>query len=165
LLTNKGNLAAAAGILGVEAYHAGLVRTTITVADQTSGATGNASLAYLAGLVSTLRASLAKKALLGVPNVYTTGNPTLDPDPDDFGTATFNTATIGSFTGLTATRIVDADTTDAVNPIPLAIAFARNTSQVLNIVTGGGATNTAGTAAVTPAKGVFFPNGLNGLFK
>ena len=40
----------------------------------------------------------------------------------------------------------------------MVIAFARNTTQVLNIVTGGGAVN-AGTA-----KGGFFPNGLNGLF-
>jgi hypothetical protein len=43
------------------------------------------------------------------------------------------------------------------------IAFARNTTQVLNIVTGGGAVS--GTTAVSPAKGVFFPAGMNGLFK
>jgi len=52
---------------------------------------------------------------------------------------------------VTRTGIVDADAN--------VIAFSRNTTQVLNIVTGGGAT-TAGTTA----KGVFFPNGLNGLF-
>ena len=40
------------------------------------------------------------------------------------------------------------------------LAFTRTTTQVLNIVTGGGAT-TAGTKAT----GVFFPAGLNGLFK
>ena len=52
----------------------------------------------------------------------------------------------------TATRITDADSTNV-------IAFARNTTQVLNIVTGGGAVN--GTAAVSPAMGVFFPAGMN----
>jgi hypothetical protein len=36
---------------------------------------------------------------------------------------------------------------------------------VLNIVTGGGAVNVAGTATVSPATGVFFPAGLNGVFK
>jgi hypothetical protein len=39
------------------------------------------------------------------------------------------------------------------------IAFARNTTQVLNIVTGGGAVS--GTTAVSPALGVFFPAGMN----
>jgi hypothetical protein len=39
------------------------------------------------------------------------------------------------------------------------IAFARNTTQVLNIVTGGGAVN--GTTQVSPAMGVFFPAGMN----
>jgi hypothetical protein len=53
--------------------------------------------------------------------------------------------------------LTDADGTNV-------IAFARNTTQVLNI-TGGGAVNVAGTAAVSPAIGVFFPAGLNGLFK
>jgi hypothetical protein len=51
-----------------------------------------------------------------------------------------------------ARQIVDADPTNVT-------AFSRTTTQVLNIVTGGGAA-TAGTTA----KGVFFPNGLNGLF-
>ncbi|MDQ2924611.1 MAG: hypothetical protein M3R43_03515, partial [Acidobacteriota bacterium] len=51
-----------------------------------------------------------------------------------------------------ATSIVDAD------PVTVR-GFARTTTQVLNIVTGGMAT-TAGT----PAKGVFFPNGMNGTF-
>jgi hypothetical protein len=64
---------------------------------------------------------------------------------------------------VSATNIVDVDLA-STDPIS-AIAFARNTTQVLNIVTGGGAVNAAGTAAVSPATGVFFPAGLNGLFK
>jgi hypothetical protein len=39
------------------------------------------------------------------------------------------------------------------------VAFALNTTQVLNIVTGGGAVS--GGAVVSPAMGVFFPAGLN----
>jgi len=49
-------------------------------------------------------------------------------------------------------QIVDSDPTNV-------IAFSRTTTQVLNIVTGGGAATSG-----TKATGVFFPNGLNGLF-
>jgi hypothetical protein len=81
------------------------------------------------------------------------GATSYDKNPDDYGLATFTTPTaLGTAGTATATRIVDADPADA-------IAFARNTTQVLNIVTGGGAVN--GTAAVSPAMGVFFPAGLN----
>jgi len=59
---------------------------------------------------------------------------------------------LGGGANATATRITDADPTNV-------IAFARNTTQVLNIVTGGGAVN--GTTAVSPAMGVFFPSGMN----
>jgi hypothetical protein len=54
-----------------------------------------------------------------------------------------------------ATQIVDAPPASAPAP---ATAFARTTSQVLNIVTAGGA------VAGSIATGGFFPNGLNGLF-
>jgi hypothetical protein len=53
-----------------------------------------------------------------------------------------------------ATQIVDAP--PATAPAP-ATAFARNTSQVLNIVTAGGA------VAGSKAAGGFFPVGLNGV--
>jgi len=56
--------------------------------------------------------------------------------------------TLGGTGTATATRLRDADPTNV-------IAFARNTTQVLNIVTGGGAVN--GSAVVSPAVGVFFP--------
>jgi hypothetical protein len=146
LLTSAANLSVAAGILGVEAYHAGLIRTSISYMDP-----ANAGIGSYTNLISTLRASLSKAGLLGVaPSAY-------DANPDDYGLATVSTSLAGS-ASVTSTRLTDADGTNV-------IAFARNTTQVLNIVTGGGAVNVAGTAAVSPAIGVFFPAGLNGLFK
>jgi len=140
--TGKTYLAAAAGILAVEAYHAGLVRTTINALDPTN------SLGYqtLTQQVSTLRAKLALAAAPSPASTY-------DNTPDDYGlTPGTISVTLGTGGSVTRSQIVDADPTSVV-------AFARTTTQVLNIVTGGGAT-TAGTKAT----GVFFPNGLNGLF-
>jgi len=140
LLTSSSNLSTAAGILAVEAYHAGLVRTTINYLDPTG-----ATIAGYTNLISALRAELSQAGLLGVaPSAY-------DSNLDDFGLANFSVS-LGSGSSTTATRITDADSTNVV-------AFARNTTQVLNIVTGGGAV--MGSAAVSPAKGVFFPNGMN----
>jgi len=140
LLTSATNLGAAAGILAVEAYHAGLVRTTINSLDPTG-----TSIASYTNLISTLRASLAQQALLGAtPSTF-------DANPDDYGLATFSVSLSGG-ASVTATRLTDADPTNV-------IAFARNTTQVLNIVTGGGAVT--GTTVVSPATGVFFPNGMN----
>ena len=139
----KTYLAAAAGIHAVEAYHAGLIRTTILALDPTG------SMNYLAQtvLISSLRAALAAQ----LPQ--TPANPN-DPSPDDYGVSdgTF-IVTLGS-SGMTMprTNIVDAD--------PLNVeGFARSTTQVLNIVTGGGATTTG-----MQATGLFFPSGLNGTF-
>ena len=142
LLTMSSNLSTAAGILAVEAYHAGLVRTTINYIDPTG-----TSIAGYTNLISTLRASLSQAGLLGVaPSAY-------DSNPDDFGLATFTTSVgLGGGSTVTATRITDADSTNVV-------AFARNTTQILNIVTGGGAVG--GTTVISPAKGVFFPAGMN----
>jgi hypothetical protein len=138
LLTVAANLKTAAGILAVEAYHAGLIRTTINDIDPTG-----ATIAGFTNNISTLRATLAQAGLLGAaPGPY-------DTNPDDFGLATFQ-VTLNA--AATSTRITDADATNA-------IAFARNTTQVLNIVTGGGAV--AAGKVVTPAVGVFFPAGLN----
>lgn len=140
LITTPANLTVAAGILAVEAYHAGLIRTTINTIDPTG-----TSIASFTNLISTLRAALSQAALLGVaPSPF-------DTNPDDFGLAPFQVSLGGSGT-VTATRITDADQTNV-------IAFSRNTTQVLNIVTGGGAVSAG--KAVTPATGLFFPNGLN----
>jgi hypothetical protein len=145
LLTMSANLSAAAGILGVEAYHAGLIRTTLNYLDPT-GALG---LVGYTTSISNLRNALSQAGLLGVAASATS----YDASPDDYGIATFTTPTaLGTTGSATATRIVDANPADVV-------AFARNTTQVLNIVTGGGAVNS--TAAVSPAMGVFFPAGMN----
>jgi hypothetical protein len=140
LLTVPANLAVAAGILAVEAYHAGLIRTTMNYIDPTA-----TSIASYTNLISTLRAALSQAGLLGVaPSPY-------DTNPDDFGLAPFQVS-LGGSGNVTATRLTDADQTNE-------IAFARNTTQVLNIVTGGGAVS--GGHVVSPAMGVFFPNGMN----
>ena len=145
LLTSTGNLTSAAGILAVEAYHAGLVRTAINALDPT----GTLGLVGYTTSISNLRSSLSQAGLLGVAP----GATSYDANPDDYGLATFTTPTaLGTTSTATATRIVDANPANA-------IAFARNTTQVLNIVTGGAAVN--GSAAVSPAMGLFFPAGLN----
>ena len=136
LITNKTTiLPAAAGILAVEAYHAGLVRTTINALDPT----GSLGLLKYTQQISAVRTGAAQAAATGTKIV------------DDFGVGP-QTVSLAGGGSVPATTIVDADPTNV-------IAFSRTTTQVLNIVTGGNAT-TAGS----PAKGVFFPNGLNGLF-
>jgi hypothetical protein len=139
--TGKTYLAAAAGILAVEAYHAGLVRTTINALDPT----GTLGYMTLTQQVSALRAKLALAAAPSPTSAY-------DASPDDYGvTPGTITVSLGGGASVSRSQIVDADPTNVT-------AFSRSTTQVLNIVTGGGA-----TTANTKATGVFFPNGLNGL--
>ncbi|WP_348266718.1 ferritin-like domain-containing protein [Edaphobacter paludis] len=125
-ITSNTVLTAAAGILAVEAYHAGLIRTAINQIDAGSGA--------LAGLTQKISATRSKLA-----------NPSGTP-VDDIGLTTVNVSLNGS-ASLPATTFVDADSN--------SIAFARTPAQIIQIVTGGSATN----------KGVFFPDGLNGTIK
>jgi Ferritin-like domain len=140
LLTNAANLKVAAGILAVEAYHAGLIRTTMNYIDP-----AGTGIAGYTNLISALRASLSQAGLLGVaPGPY-------DTNPDDFGLAPFQVS-LGGGANVTVTRLTDADQTNVV-------AFARNPTQVLNIVTGGGAVSNG--KVVSPAVGVFFPAGMN----
>jgi hypothetical protein len=136
-------LQAAASILAVEGYHAGLIRTTINALDP------NNSLGYIGYTqqISALRASLSKAVAPTTP-AYPTGTYG-DDIPLTTGT---NTVSLAGAAAVPATTIVDADLTNV-------IAFSRTTTQVLNIVTGGHAA-TAGTKA----QGVFFPSGLNGTF-
>jgi hypothetical protein len=135
--TGKTYLAAAAGILAVEAYHAGLVRTTLNALDNGSLGVPAGTLTTYTNLISAFRAKLSLAANSSAPN------------PDDYGLATASVSLAGG-ANVTRSGIVDADTN--------VIAFSRNTTQVLNIVTGGNATTSG-----TKAQGVFFPNGLNGL--
>ena len=143
LLTSSANLSAAAGILAVEAYHAGLIRTTINSIDST----GTLGLIGDTNSISTLRAALS--AQIAAASTY-------DPSPDDFGLATFSVSLAG--TTATATRIVDAA---ADNVSSFAVATARTTSQILNIVTGGASYNTSTKTLASPATGVFYPAGMN----
>src|SRR5580693_6443341 len=79
LLTTASNLTVAAGIMAVEAYHAGLIRTTINYIDPTG-----ANIAGYTNLISALRAELSQAGLLGAaPSAY-------DTSPDDFGLADFS---------------------------------------------------------------------------
>ncbi len=140
--SGKTILAAAVGIHAVEAYHAGLVRNSILALDPT----GSLGLLGYTQKISATRSTLALQA------PQSPANP-LDPTPDDYGVSDgVFTVSLAGGANVPRTNVVDA-TTDYV------LGFARSTTEVLNIVTGGGAT-TAGT----PAKGVFFPSGLNGLF-
>ncbi len=148
LITDKTTiLPAAAGILAVEAYHAGLIRSTIQNVDPVNAA----GYLTLTDQISALRASLSLKAAPATPGPY-------DTNPDDYGLLTPTGGQPMGPTGLaggsavTRTQVADCDNTNF-------IAFSRTTTQVLNIVTGGG-----GAVSGTPAKGVFFPGGLNGLF-
>ena len=138
----KTYLAAAASILAVEAYHAGMIRTTINALDPTD------SMGFIGYTqkISALRASLSKAVAPTTP-AYPSGT-----YGDDVPLTTNTTYSLAGGASVNATTIVDADQTNV-------IAFARTTTQVLNIVTGGGAA-TAGAKST----GVFFPNGLNGLF-
>ncbi len=135
LITTPAYLAAAAGILGVEAYHAGLIRTSIFIADPD----GKAGLQGYTQKISATRMALD-------------GSSTTD----DIGVG-FQTVTIEP-TGTTngAATIVDAQTGSP----NYSKTYSRTTTQVLKIVTG--STNIPASGA--KYTGVFFPNGLNGLF-
>jgi hypothetical protein len=135
LLTTPAYLAAAAGILGVEAYHAGLVRTSIFLADPD----GKAGLQGYTQDISATRMKLD-------------GSSTTD----DIGVG-FQTVSVeptGTMNG--AATIVDAQT----GSTNYSKTYSRSTTQVLKIVTG--STNIPASGA--KYTGVFFPNGLNGLF-
>ena len=130
LITSKAVLNYAAGILAVEAYHAGLIRTVLFAK----------GMSRETAAISHLRATLDGTA--GTQNV------------DDHG--------VGTVTEPSITNASDAQNGSLlggfpnVPPLPPgnnAIAYSRTTRQVLNIAYG----------AKNATKGLFFPNGLNGI--
>ena len=150
-LTVSSNLDAAAGIQGVEAYHAGLIRTVIYGLDQganTVGALGSVpagTLRTVATAISALRAKVD-----GANSVSSTRM-----QGDDIGLSG-QTVALNGTGSLSASSIVDASTTGSINAGGSAgtagsMTFARTPAQVLAIVYAGGS-----------GKGGFFPNGLNG---
>ena len=137
LITTPAYLAAAAGILGVEAYHAGLVRTSIFIADPD----GKAGLQGYTQQISATRMAL---------------DGTVAPAIDDIGVGFQTTSTELPGTTLGAATIVDAQTGSP----NYSKTYSRTTTQVLRIVTG----DVNIPAAGAKYTGVFFPQGLNGLF-
>ncbi len=153
LLTSPSNLDSAAGIQGVEAYHAGLVRTTIYGLDQ-STATLPPGSPYPVGQTIAAAAAISKlRATVDGANSVTTTR----AEGDDVGLGTQQVMLNGT-TSYTATSLVDASTTGSINAAGSggtagSLVFARTAAQVLAIVYAGG--TKAGN------KG-FFPAGLNG---
>ena len=136
----KTYLQSAAGILAVEAYHAGVIRATLESID----VFGSLGLIAQTQKISALRASLSAAVAPSPASPF-------DGSPDDVPLSLGNTFTLGG-TSVSASTVANADPTNV-------IAYSRSTTQVLNIVTGGGAATSG-----TPATGLFFPNGLNGTF-
>ena len=144
LITDKVNvLPAAIGIHAVEAYHAGLVRTSINRLDA-----GSDSFNSITRAIAGARVTLA------------TGSSTT-ASPFDTGISTTATVALNTTSAtFPATTLVDAD----ISITGLSIAKGRSTTQVLQIVTGQTTAPVANAAGVVPKyQGVFFPNGMNGL--
>ncbi len=153
-LTVPGNLDAAAGIQAVEAYHSGLIRTTIYGLDQQPNKLGvlgtqpQGTLRTVATAISALRASVDGSK----------STTTANTQGDDIGLGT-QQVVLNASTSLTATTLVNATTTGSINALGStgtagSMVFARSAAQVLLIVYAGGT-----------GKGGFFPAGLNGIVK
>ncbi len=157
-LTVPANLDAAAGIQAVEAYHAGLVRTTIFGLDQTPNTVKSAGGTVPAGTLRAVATAISKlRAVVDGSNSTVAAR----TSGDDLGLGTQTVALNTSSTNLIATTLVDATTTGSINAAGStgtagSMVFARTAAQVLNIVYAGGTT--------TSNKG-FFPAGLNGNVK
>jgi Ferritin-like domain len=145
-LTVSANLAAAGGILAVEAYHAGLVRTSINVVDAMNlPAAPTGTLTGYTQKISAFRSKLAN-ATLPTPPPVTNGGIS---GQDDQGIDNSQMVTLnGTAATYPSTTILDADSN--------SICFARTPAQILSIVTGNSPALASGN------KGVFFPAGLNG---
>ena len=144
LISDKKNiLPAAVGIHAVEAYHAGLIRTTINSLDA-----GTGTLNALTVAISAARSKLANPDAsnpITSPFVTFTGS-----TADDIGMQTTKVDLNGALNSgaYTAATIVDCDKN--------AMGWSRTAAQILAITTG-----TTPTSA-SPHQGVFFPSGMNG---
>lgn len=148
LITDKtGILPAALGLHAVEAYHAGLIRTTMSALDAAAAYAPVGTLIGYTQAISALRSSLA------------------NPDPQNPITTPFETfaGTTGDDLGIqSATVSLNSSSTTTTFPSSTiantdlnALGWSRNTTQILAIVTGN-------PADATSFKGGFFPSGLNG---
>lgn len=139
-----GYLAAAAGIMAVEAYHAAAIRTQITA----NAITGESNSTTTSGTTTTTTTGTSY-APFGIANLIVALRSSLGG---------------GNETALTLPNSLTIPNTVTTNPTPVyssaivaanssALAYARTPDQVLHIAYG----------AVTPgtAKGGFFPNGAN----
>jgi hypothetical protein len=150
-LTSSSNLDAAAGIQAVEAYHAGLIRTTIYGLDQAATTLGPAGMATkVAAAISHLRATVD-----GSNSITSTRQ-----DGDDIGLGT-QMVMLNTSSSFIASALVNASTTGSINTAASggtanSLAFSRTAAQVLAIVYAGGTT--------TSNQG-FFRAGLNGNVK
>ena len=142
-LTVAANLGAAAGILAVEAYHAGLVRTSINTLDRASTTPG--TLTGYTQKISALRSSLANPS--SSPTTQTTNGGIKNADDQGIDN-TQMVALEGTSATYPSTTILDADNN--------SICFSRTPAQILAIVTGNSPAKASGNT------GVFFPAGLNG---
>jgi hypothetical protein len=147
LISDKKNiLPAAVGIHAVEAYHAGLIRTTINGLDAAGSPLPTGTLTSYTQKISAARSSLANPDPtnpITVPFTTFTGS-----GADDIGVQTTPVSLNASSAIYTAATIVDCDKN--------AMGWSRTAAQILAIVTG-----TTPTSA-SPHEGVFFPNGMNG---
>lgn len=143
-----GYLNAAAGILAVEAYHAGYVRTALTANAINQGYTAYPYAGY-ANRISNLRAALGG------------GNETLLTGFSASATTVAQAGALSSATTPVAAVVSNIVAASVAN----AVGYSRTTDQVLHIVYGSLGPNGATTSSAGLSAGLFFPSGLNGTIK
>ena len=143
-------LPAAVGIHAVEAYHAGLVRTSILALDAGATLLGGSGGTGTAGQYSMMTQQIAA-VRTALSSAVAGSTPTAD-----VGIAASTSPLNG--TSMASISLVDDNPTTGA-------AEGRTTAQILSIVTDNNSTGPMGAGPGTTApkyKGLFFPNGLNG---
>ena len=144
-LTVAANLGAAGGILAVEAYHAGLVRTSIAQVDSSPTFFPVGTLQKFTQQISAFRSLLANPSSAPTKQITNGGITGADDQGLD---NTQMVALQGTSATYISNTILDADNN--------SICFSRTPAQILSIVTGNSPAKASGNT------GVFFPAGLNG---